>query len=368
MDSTLDWARRTAMRLAHGRSASACIQAVVRHALQARGDFPTLARWGMHVTVAGLAVVAIYASRFPGSWHLVEAAAASQAGAAEAAPLGRQASARGSSGSLVRAAQPRTNSSAAPTAAPLQGRAAAAAEPRGTITYAVQPGDTLFRLAERFGVTPDTILSANDELAGNPDLLKLDQQLVILPESGVLHKVEEGETLASIAEDYRIDAGAIIAYAGNKLAEPYTLQAGQSLFLPGARLPESALGSGSSSHASGSFMWPTTGAITQYPWWGHVAIDIGTPAGTPIYASDAGYVEEAGWTNAGYGLYVVIDHGNGYRTLYGHMSAVVAEAGQSVAKGALIGRVGSTGNSTGPHLHFEVYSSGVLQDPLGILP
>jgi len=239
----------------------------------------------------------------------------------------------------------------------------------------VQPGDTVLRLAEQFGVTPDTILSANGELAGNPDLLKLGQELVILPESGVLHEVQAGETLSSIAQDHKTDVATIIAYQDNNLVEPYTLEVGQKLFLPGAELQGglapryAAAGAGSSAYAAtGRFMWPTTGYLTQYPWAWHVAIDIGTATGTPIYAADSGYVLEAGWSNVGYGLHVVIDHGNGYRTLYGHMSVVIAQAGQSVQKGQLIGRVGSTGNSTGPHLHFEIYLNGALQNPLNYLP
>jgi murein DD-endopeptidase MepM/ murein hydrolase activator NlpD len=328
-----------------------------------------VSRWRMHVAVVGLAVVALAASHLSGLRR--------QTGRADEAPpaemlavahLSRQTSARGS-GYLVRAAQPHTTISESPTAVP-------DAPIRRTEIYRVQPGDTVLALAERFGITPGTILSANGGLGGNADLLSLGQELVIPPLSGVVHEVEPGETLASIAERYQVDIDTIIAHQENNLSEPYSLQVGQKLLLPGAELPNTPFAgyawtssSGESTiPASGSFVWPTAGVISQGVWWGHVAIDLATQPGTPIYASDAGYVVEAGWSGAGYGQYVLIDHGNGFRTLYAHMSTILAWAGQSVDKGAVIGRVGSTGNSTGPHLHFEIYKDGVLQNPFNYLP
>jgi len=368
MDPNVDGARGGSKRPRGVR-----FRMVGRRIVAAGRDGPTVSRWGLHASVLGLAVLAILGS---GTGLVPARGGAQAAGAAVAGPVAaaRQASSRGLAGYLVRAAQPRTELSDTPT--PLPSPAATAA-PRGIQTYIVEPGDTVFDLAQRFGITPDTILSANPSLAGNPDLLKLGQELTILPVSGVLHEVQPGETLASIAQQYKVDVGAIVAYADNHLSEPYTLQLGQKILLPGARLPAPAApryaaatdaNGRSAIPATGTFMWPTTGRITQYPWWGHMAVDIGTATGTPIYAADAGYVLEAGWTNVGYGLHVVIDHGNGYRTLYGHMSVIIAQAGQSVQKGQLIGRVGSTGNSTGPHLHFEVYHNGVLQNPLNYLP
>lgn len=371
MDPKRNEARQSRERLRCALPARMWLWRAGGRLLAARDDPPTLTRWGLHATVVGLAVLAAVASPRSARPFPSGGAYGLQPPAADGASLPRQTSSRSMPGYLVRAAQPRTALSERPTPEP-----PVQAAQRSTQTYVVQPGDTVFDLARRFGVTPDTILSANPSLAGNPDLLKLGQELTILPVSGVLYEVRPGDTLASIAREYKIDEAAIVAYPENHLSEPYALQVGQKLLLPGARLPAPAApryaaagGDGRSAvAATGAFMWPTTGRLTQYPWWGHMAIDIGAATGTPIYAADAGYVTEAGWTNAGYGLYVVLDHGNGFRTLYGHMSVVIARAGQTVEKGALIGRVGSTGNSTGPHLHFEVYKSGVLQNPLAYLP
>jgi murein DD-endopeptidase MepM/ murein hydrolase activator NlpD len=121
---------------------------------------------------------------------------------------------------------------------------------------------------------------------------------------------------------------------------------------------------------SGKFIWPSVyqalsgGSFRE----GHPGIDLSTPAGTPVYAADAGLVIFAGWTGVGYGNTVVIDHGNGYRTLYGHLSQVSTYCGAKVQAGKLIGLSGSTGNSTGPHLHFEVRVPGGYLDPLKVLP
>ncbi len=120
--------------------------------------------------------------------------------------------------------------------------------------------------------------------------------------------------------------------------------------------------------ASGIFVWPTSGTISQRFSWYHPAIDIANKTGVPILAADAGRVIIAGWPdNIGYGNRVLIDHGNGYTTLYGHMSKVSVEVGQTVQRGAVIGLMGSTGRSTGPHCHFEIRSSGKAQDPLAYL-
>ncbi|MGQ9684555.1 MAG: peptidoglycan DD-metalloendopeptidase family protein [Anaerolineae bacterium] len=289
----------------------------------------------------------------------------------------RTASSRGSTGYLVRAAVPRTEDGQ--TSAP-----EATAQPQPTPTpepllhsYVVQEGDTVLGLARRYGITPETILSANSKLANDPDLLQLGEEIQIPAISGVLHVVAAGDTLRSIAERYKVGVEAIIGYAGNGLVEPYVLQPGQAIMVPGgewvhqARSYDSMAGSPTTevlASPTGSFVWPTTGTITQGCWAGHVAIDIGTASGTPIYASDAGYVTESGWSPVGYGQYVVIEHGNGFRTLYAHMSQRLVSAGETVAQGQRIGLVGSTGNSTGPHLHFEIYRNGVLQNPLNYLP
>jgi murein DD-endopeptidase MepM/ murein hydrolase activator NlpD len=118
------------------------------------------------------------------------------------------------------------------------------------------------------------------------------------------------------------------------------------------------------------FIWPVAGTLTSNygPRWGrmHQGIDVAAPIGRPIAAAAAGTVTVAGWEN-GYGQTVVIDHGNGITTVYAHQAAIGVSVGQSVAQGAIIGVVGNTGNSTGPHLHFEVRINGAATDPLPFL-
>ncbi len=247
---------------------------------------------------------------------------------------------------------------------------------QGFITYTVQPGDTLYDLAIKFEISADTIAWANSTLEEHPDFLKLGQELIIPPLSGVLHTVKGGDTLESIAKTYKVDVSTIAACEYNHLEEPYTLEVGQKIMIPGGQKPyvprtvyaSSATVPKTATQGTGQFGWPTSGVITQRYWDRHRAIDIGAPKGTAVYAADSGYVTAAGWSSSGYGYYIVISHGNGFETLYAHLSWYYVEAGQSVNKGLLIGRVGSTGWSTGPHLHFEIRLSGVQRNPFVYLP
>jgi murein DD-endopeptidase MepM/ murein hydrolase activator NlpD len=246
------------------------------------------------------------------------------------------------------------------------------------VTYTVQPGDTVYDIARRFGITGETILWSNPELEKIPDLLSVGEDLVILPVSGVYHTVEPDDTVESLAEEYKVDPSAITEFELNTLSEPYQLVVGQKLVIPGGEKPFVQLRkfvaaySGpipeDASKGTGSFGWPVSGRITQQFWAGHQAIDIGASTGTPIYASDSGFVVVAGWSDIGYGYTLVIDHGNGFQTRYAHLSLYYPDAGQSVAKGEQIGDVGSTGRSTGPHLHFEIIENGVRRNPFGFLP
>lgn len=244
------------------------------------------------------------------------------------------------------------------------------------ITYTVQPGDTVHAIAKKFDISPETVVWANGDLELHPDILKIGQELVILPVSGVYYQVQEGDTLEAVAKKFKADPQAIAAYPLNGLSPPYDLTPGQMLIIPGGEkpyvprrvsqyvgpIPEDA------SKGTGVFGWPVSGRITQIFWNLHRAIDIGAPLGTPVVAADSGYVVYAGWDDSGYGNLVIIDHGNGYRTLYAHLSSFSVTTGQSVAKGERIGAVGSTGNSTGPHLHFEIRYHDVQRNPLGFLP
>ncbi len=240
------------------------------------------------------------------------------------------------------------------------------------ITYTVETGDNVSTIADKFGISVETILWNNGNLEDNPDYISLGDVLTILPVSGVYHTVAEGDTLESIAEQYKASVEDIITYEGNYLEEPYTLVVGEKLIVPGGRrpykvrhvvawsgeIPEGA------ERGSGIFGWPMSGYITQRYHEYHLAVDIAAPQGTPIKAADSGYVAVVGRSDYGYGRYVLIDHGNGFQTLYAHFSVIYVQVGQSVGKGQTIGLCGSTGKSTGPHVHFEIKLNGVRRNPM----
>lgn len=247
------------------------------------------------------------------------------------------------------------------------------------IEYVVESGDTVSTIADKFGISTDTIRWENDLPSVNS--IKPGQKLRILPVTGVLHKVARGETIYSIAKKYEANAQAIVDFPFNTFMdnETFALAVGQELIVPDGKEPNVVLWSPSLYVAqrtpdagvvagTGSFAWPMSGIITQRFGWYHKGVDIATAFGTPILAADSGKVIVAGWPdNSGYGNRVMIDHGNGYTTLYGHMSKIYVVAGQYVNRGATLGLEGSTGRSTGPHLHFEIRVSGGFRDPLSLL-
>ncbi len=244
------------------------------------------------------------------------------------------------------------------------------------ITYTVGPGDNVCSIADQFGISVDTILWNNGDLEDNPDYLALGDVLTVLPVSGVYHTVVKGDTLESIAAEYKANVQDIAAYEGNYLTEPVTLSVGQKLIVPGGSKPYTVrhvvawsgqLPAGAR-RGSGVFGWPMSGFISQRYFDAHQAVDIAAPQGTPIKAADSGYVALVGRNDTGYGRYVLIDHGNGFQTLYAHFSMIFVEVGQSVGKGQVIGQCGSTGKSTGPHVHFEIKLNGVRRNPLIYLP
>ncbi len=250
----------------------------------------------------------------------------------------------------------------------------------GIIRYVVVPGDTLTGIAKKFGISVDTVKWAND-LELNPDLLRVGQELVILPVSGVYHVVEEGDTLTEIARKYKVTPETIVNYEPNGLKSvDDPLPRDKVLIIPGGTKPwvppyVSAYSGPippASRKGTGRFVWPVTGRITALfgqlvqgkP---HRGLDIGAWTGAPVVASDSGYVAFAGWDRTGYGNLVIINHGNGYVTYYAHLSKIFVKRGESVAQGQRIGSVGSTGNVTGPHLHFEIRYRNVHRNPLGFL-
>ena len=253
---------------------------------------------------------------------------------------------------------------------------------RGEIVeYEVQEGDTVSGIAGKFGLDEETILWQNSLTSASR--IKPGQKLEILPVVGVSHKVRKGDTVYSIAKKYDIDPQGIIDFPFNAFVndETFELAIGQALVVPGGIMPAvSTSGSAVATRsrqatpdagtvvASGSFVWPTQGTISQSYAWYHKGIDIANRAAPNILAADSGTVIVAGWPDGyGYGNRVLIDHGNGMRTLYAHLSGIYVSVGQTVRRGDTIGRMGSTGRSTGTHLHFEVISGGVHLNPLSVL-
>jgi murein DD-endopeptidase MepM/ murein hydrolase activator NlpD len=244
-----------------------------------------------------------------------------------------------------------------------------------SFAYAIQSGDTLSSIGEMFKISTDALKYVNG--LTDTSVLSIGDTLTIPPVSGLIHAVRDGDTLGSIAEKYDVASQAIADF--NYILDTSTLAVGDELVIPGAKVPTPvihliplyaipppfafdvpALGDG--------FIWPTTvRIITQYFAWYHNGLDIAVPWGwgmPPVYASSSGTVTRAGWGPWGLGLQVSINHGDGFETLYGHMSRIDVGYGQRVSKGQFIGLMGNSGRSTGPHLHFTVKYNGIPQNPL----
>ncbi len=252
-------------------------------------------------------------------------------------------------------------------------------------THVVQDGETLSNIADRYGLQVSTIVWENN--LEEKTKLKPGQELRILPVDGVRHKVARGETIYTIAKKYGLEdeaeAQKIVNYPFNEFLndETFELATGQFIVVPdGVRQTATGVPGGRTTRpvaitpdagsvtATGSFVWPASGKITQGYRFYHKAIDIANRAGGTILAADGGSVIVAGWIdNSGYGNRVMVDHGNGFVTLYAHMSAVQVTVGQRVNRGDVLGQMGTTGRSTGVHLHFEIRRGGVGLDPLGFL-
>jgi murein DD-endopeptidase MepM/ murein hydrolase activator NlpD len=245
------------------------------------------------------------------------------------------------------------------------------------IEYDVQSGDTVSSIADKFGISTDTVLWQNG--LGEKDRIKPGETLQILPVPGISHKVTKGDTVYSIAKKYDTSPQSVVDFPFNSFVndETFELAIGQVLIVPDGVKPAARQTSprirqitpdAGTVVASGSFVWPASGSISQYFAWYHKGIDIANKAVPNILAADSGKVVIAGWPDGyGYGNRVVIDHGNGYRTLYGHLSRIYVTPGQTVSRGSSIGKMGSTGRSTGIHLHFEVIKGGVYLNPLSVL-
>lgn len=343
------------------------------NSLQRANELPVLSRYAGHLVVALLLLTAAW-NGIPGLLQAPATGGLSQAGASADSVTFLPRATRPAEQVLGAAVLPSTERALRGVIMP--GSAPQRQKRTSVITYEVQSQDTVLGIAAKFGLKGDSILWANDRLADNPDFLTIGQTLNILPVDGALHTVAAGETVDAIAEKYKVQASAIIEYAGNQLAPPYALQAGQQLVIPGGTKPyvarvisiSGAAAPSSVQRATGNFVWPMSGYISQGYWYGHQAIDIASAKGTPIYAADNGYVRSSQWSSYGYGRMIIIDHGNGLQTLYAHMSTYYVSPGEAVKRGQLIGICGSTGNSTGPHLHFEVIRSGSRTNPYNYLP
>jgi LysM repeat protein len=269
--------------------------------------------------------------------------------------------------------------------------------------YTVLEGDSVFGIAEKFGLNPETILWGNYYvLLDNAHSLKPGQVLNILPVNGTYHEWQQGEGLNGVAQYYGVTPEDIINYPPNELdaatvgdyANP-NIQPGTWLVVPNGRRefvswsaprgvtrenPASArvLGAGACGSISGgavgfgTFVWPsnkhTVTGFDYSPSTNHWGIDITGNEGEGVYATDAGVVVYAGWNDYGYGNMIMIDHGSGFQSLYAHLNAFNVSCGQSIGQGDVIGAIGSTGRSSGAHLHFEIRAISSFVNPWDVLP
>lgn len=248
--------------------------------------------------------------------------------------------------------------------------------------YAVESGDTVSAIAAKFNISTNTVLWANGLTIRTP--LKVGDYLTILPTTGVVHKVANGDTVMEIAQKYDAKSADIIAY--NNLGDDAKLSVGQKIIVPDGNItPQAVPDANPNSNelanqdeprptpqplvSTGSgWLWPTVSRhISQYfGQHGHTGIDIDNRSLPPVFAAKSGTVEFTGWLG-GYGNLVILNHGNGVSTYYAHLTKFYVNKGQQVNKGDAIAKMGSTGRSTGPHLHFEVRLGGRQINPLGVL-
>ncbi len=262
------------------------------------------------------------------------------------------------------------------------------------VKYIVQEGDSIFSISKEYNIKPESILWANyDLLNDDPTFLSPGWELIIPPTDGIYYKWKEGDKLDAIAGKYKASVADIVSWPSNHLdvTDP-EIQPGSYVMIPGgsreikswivpvAFSPRSGANriiagpGGCQAPSTGlvgstAFIWPTANHFLSgfdfLPY--HLGIDIAAATGTPVYASDSGTVVYAGWIDGGYGNLVEIDHNNGYSTLYGHLSAIYVTCGQNIYQGTPIGAAGSTGRSTGAHLHFEVRYFNSFINPWQVL-
>jgi murein DD-endopeptidase MepM/ murein hydrolase activator NlpD len=260
------------------------------------------------------------------------------------------------------------------------------------VEYTIVRGDSVFGIAKEFKIKPETLLWANyDTLQDSPDSVRVGQKLNIPPTDGVYYKWQEGDTLDAIAQEFETSVDDILNWPGNNIDLTHPdIKPDTYVMVPGGQrefvqwiVPTVARGRSGTANVGGAscgagpvggggvLVWPSPNHYVSGNefWSGHLGIDIAATEGTPIVAADSGVVTiaQGGW-NYGYGNLVMIDHGNGYITVYGHLSTYNVVPCQGVYAGQLIGLAGNTGNSFGAHLHFEVRENGLFVNPHYFLP
>lgn len=264
------------------------------------------------------------------------------------------------------------------------------------IYHTVVSGDSIWALAETYNVEIESILFANyDVLQDKSDNLMVGQVIAIPPVDGIYHTWRSKDTLSSVASRYGTTIQNILLFIGNNLdlSNP-TIEPGTKVMVPGGRRelvpisyaaitrdaegrlvsgwdgPGACLLDSVGIYGNGFFIWPSAvHYLTGNNFGpGHNGVDLGAGSGSQLFAADSGTVVYAGWMNGGYGNFVVIDHGNGYTTLYEHLDKVHVSCGENIFQGSVIGLAGSTGNSTGPHLHFEIRYANMPVNPWDFLP
>jgi len=268
------------------------------------------------------------------------------------------------------------------------------------ITHTVVSGDSVFGIADQYGIKPETILWSNPVLQDNPHRLQPDQVLNILPVNGTYHKWSAGENFSKVASFYQVDPLAIVEWPGNHIdlfdfdINNPEIEPGTMLIIPNGKrefidygppvIPRDnpavarTYGPGFCGTVYeglvgvGAFVWPTVAHwLSGYdynPNANHSGLDFAGDTGDPIWAVDNGVVVYAGWSYSGYGNLVVIDHGNGWQSLYAHLNDYFVECGLSVYQGATIATMGNSGNSSGSHLHFELSYISAKVNPWNFLP
>ncbi len=234
-----------------------------------------------------------------------------------------------------------------------------------SVPYVVKEGDTLFTISRQFHRPLHQIACiVPPERPATAPLIP-GETLYIPPEASICHVLAWDQTLSRVAAAYGVTLADIVALPQNHLdTPPYFRAPGRRVLLPvPPNIPARPW-----SFGDGHFIWPVQGIISQGFSPKHKAVDIAADEGTLVAAADTGVVAWAGWNTQGYGWLVIIDHQNGYRTYYAHLESVWVATGERVIKGQPIGVVGSTGHSTGPHLHFEIRDYGARVDPVRLLP